>query len=62
MAFEAALQKACVGNNGDKNLLMPKHVDTAMEAVSQMVFPHRALETQKLWMNHCMYKPHSLTT
>ena len=61
-AFKVSLQEAHTGNNGDKDLLMSEHINMAMEAVSQMVFPHRALETQKLWMNHCMYKPHLLMT
>ena len=32
-------------------------VDKALEAVSQAVFPHRALETQKLWMRRHLKKP-----
>ena len=61
-AFEASLQEARTGDDGAEAPLTPEHVNTAMEAVSQMVFPHRALETQKLWMNRCMYKPCLLTT
>jgi hypothetical protein len=38
------------------------HVDTALTAVATTVFPHRALEIQKLWMNRRMFKPTELTT
>jgi hypothetical protein len=37
-------------------------VTTALGAVTNTVFPHRALETQKLWMNRRMFKPADLTT
>jgi hypothetical protein len=33
-----------------------------MAAVSTSVFPHRALEIQRLWMNRAMRKPYELTT
>ena len=61
-AFEAAVQEARTDGNGNQANLTADHVDTALEAVAQTVFPHRALETQKLWMTRCMYKPRSLTT
>jgi hypothetical protein len=38
------------------------HVDTALNGVATTVFPHRALEIQKLWMNRQMFKPTELTT
>jgi hypothetical protein len=37
-------------------------VASSMAAVAATVFPHQALETQRLWMNHLMYKPRDLTT
>ena len=40
---------------------MEENVQDALEAVSSTVFPHRALEIQKLWMNRRMYKPVELT-
>ena len=39
-----------------------EHVETALRAVTATVFPHRALETQKLWMTRRMYKPADLST
>jgi hypothetical protein len=38
------------------------HVDTALNGVATTVFPHRALEIQKLWINRRMFKPTELTT
>ena len=61
-AFESSLQDARTKEDGTFNQITAEHVDTAMEAVAHTVFPHRALETQKLWMNRSMYKPRSLTT
>jgi hypothetical protein len=37
-------------------------VDAALTAVATTVFPHRALEIQRLWMNRGMRKPYKLTT
>jgi hypothetical protein len=38
-------------------------VDVARTAVATTVFPHRALEIQRLWMNdRGMRKPYELTT
>jgi hypothetical protein len=34
-----------------------KTVSASLNAVAQMVFPFRALETQKQWMQHRMPKP-----
>ena len=41
---------------------MLEFVETALQSVTAIVFPHRALEIQKLWMTRCMYKPVELTT
>ena len=60
-AFEAALDTART-TDGVVAALTPEHVTTAMNAVAETVFPHRALEIQKLWMNRSMYKPRALTT
>ena len=38
------------------------HLDYALNAVAQEVFPHRALEIQKLWMSRGMKKPFKLST
>ena len=61
-AFETSLEEARTADDGTVAAITPEHVTTAMEAVAQTVFPHRALETQKLWMNRSMFKPRSLTT
>jgi hypothetical protein len=37
-------------------------VDATLTAVTTTVFPHRALEIQRLWMNRGMRKPYDLTT
>ena len=37
-------------------------MERALNAVASTVFPHRALEIQKLWMNRRMFKPVELTT
>ena len=61
-AFEAALQERRMNENGEEQPISEEHVQGALEAVSSTVFPHRALEIQKLWMNRRMYKPAELTT
>jgi hypothetical protein len=59
---EAALQTARTGG-ADKveAAIMQEHVMTSMDAVTATVFPHRALQTQRLWMNRSMYKPRAMT-
>ena len=47
---------------GEEQAITAEHVDTALNAVHTTVFPHRALEIQKLWMNRRMFKPMELTT
>lgn len=37
-------------------------VDRALQAVTGSVFPHRALQTQKLWMRRVMRKPVDMST
>jgi hypothetical protein len=39
-----------------------EHIGRAMDQVSNTVFPHRALEIQKLWMVQGMKKPYDLST
>jgi hypothetical protein len=38
------------------------NINVALEAVKASVFPHRALEIQRSWMNRNMFKPVELTT
>ena len=62
--FEAALEAQAEGNEDDEvapQQLTTEMVDTALQAVTASVFPHRALETQKLWMRRHMKKPAGMT-
>ena len=61
-AFEAALQDIRIGKNGEEQPITEIHVVKALEALAATVFPHRAREIQKLWMNHWMYKPAEFLT
>jgi hypothetical protein len=36
-------------------------IEEGLNAIAQMVFPFRALETQKHWMRRCMRKPKELS-
>jgi hypothetical protein len=64
-SFEAALEEAR-RNDDEEDSALPQieavMVDTALTAVATTVFPHRALEMQRLWMNRGMRKPYELTT
>ena len=61
-AFETALQDAhTVDELGDQPITSD-NVQTAIDAVTTTVFPHRSLELQKTWMNRKMFKPIELTT
>jgi len=62
VAFETALQDARVTAEGETLTINTEHVQAALQAVTETVFPHRALETQRLWMNRKMFKPVELTT
>jgi hypothetical protein len=64
-AFETALEDG--RNDPDPNVnalqsLTIEHIGRAMDQVSDAVFPHCALEIQKLWMVRGMKKPYSLST
>jgi len=61
-AFEAALQTARTDAAGVEAQLTQAHVQTALDATAVTVFPHRALEIQRLWMNRSMFKPRTLST
>jgi hypothetical protein len=43
-------------------LLTLEHIIDLMDQVAEAVFPHCALEIQKLWMNRGMRKPMDMTT
>jgi hypothetical protein len=62
-AFEVALEDARqADDNGQAAQLAIEHVDTALVAVATTIFPFRALEIQRSWMNRGMKKPHDLST
>ena len=61
-ALESALQDARTNEAGELDEITSVHVQTALEAVSTSVFPHRALEIQKLWMNRRMFNPADIPT
>jgi hypothetical protein len=42
-------------------LLMEEHVENALCAVSETVFPFSALKTQKQWMSKHINKPYNMT-
>jgi hypothetical protein len=59
-AFKTALEDVLM--DPDPNiqallLLTLEHIIDSMDQVAEAVFPHRALELQKLWMNRGMRKP-----
>jgi hypothetical protein len=64
-AFETALEEIRVDPNPINVApvaLTTEHVETALRAVTTVVFPFRALEVQKQWMLRSMKKPYDLTT
>jgi hypothetical protein len=64
IAYESALAEARTDPNlvNVVALLANEHIETALSAVADIVFPHRALEIQRLWMNREMKKPFNLST
>jgi hypothetical protein len=64
-AFETALEDVPVDPDPNVNQLQAltiEHIGRAMDQVSNAVFPHCALEIQKLWMVQGMKKPYNLLT
>ena len=62
IAFEASLADAMVDVEGVATRTTIDHVATALKAVTSTVFPFRALEMQKQWMQRKMHKPADLST
>ena len=62
-AFEAALEEARANpDNPEEPLpITVEHVNSALGTVTTEVFPHRALEMQKMWMQRGMKKPYNLS-
>ena len=61
-AFEAALEESRINEGAEEQPITEDDVERALNAVASTVFPHQALEIQKLWMNRRMFKPAELTT
>ena len=60
--FNAAFQEARTNEAGVEAPATADHVKSALKAVTELIFPHRALEIQRLWMNKRMFKPPELST
>jgi len=60
--FDVAFQEARTNAAGNLLPATEDHVKEALSAVTKTVFPHRALEIQRLWMNRRMFKPADLNT
>ena len=62
-AFDTALEDVRINPDVDEAPLPLSNelIDEALGQVATTVFPHRALETQKLWMNRGMKKPNDLS-
>jgi hypothetical protein len=62
IAFEAAIEDARTDPNAAALIpLMADHVEESLPAVTTIVLPFRALETQKQWMNKYMKKLYNLS-
>jgi hypothetical protein len=62
IAFEATIEDAWTDPNAAALIpLMADHVEESLCAVTTIVFPFCALETQKQWMNKYMKKPYNLS-
>jgi hypothetical protein len=63
-AFETALEDSRVNPDAEDEQPLPlttEVIEKALSLVAHSVFPHRALETQRLWMNRGMRKPAELS-
>ena len=59
--FEAALDKARMTDKGTVDQMTVNHIETSLEAVTETIFLHCTLKTQKRWMNWAMKKPLGLS-
>jgi hypothetical protein len=60
--FIAFGQDARTAEDSQISPISVENVNQALSAVTETVFPHQSLETQRLWMNRKMFKPVELTT
>ena len=64
-AFEVALEDARNPEDGLDNELEDmtlEHIEQSLRSVTEIVFPFRALETQKQWLTRYFKKPYDLST
>ena len=63
--FEEKIEELCdptlPDGTQDSIALSDKIIKLGLNAVAETIFPHRALETQKLWMRRGMKKPKELS-
>jgi hypothetical protein len=62
MSYEAAMEDDRT-NPEDKSLMVPmtkQHIDNALLAVTNQIFPYCALKTQKQWMSKYARKPYKM--
>src|SRR5687767_9173433 len=60
--FETVISEITLDENDDPVALTMAMVTKALADVSNTIFPHRALESQRQWMRKSLKKPHNLTT
>ena len=64
-SFEASIEEDRTPDSDEDDnrmiALTTKMIDSALEAVSREIFPHCALENQKLWMRRSICKPKEMT-
>jgi hypothetical protein len=61
-SYEAAMEDKCT-NPEDKSLMVPmteQHIHDSLLAVTNQIFPYRALKTQKQWMSKYARKPYKM--
>jgi hypothetical protein len=64
-AFETALEDARNPEDGIDDELLDmtlEHIESSLRSVTEIVFPFRALETQKQWMTRDFKKPYDLSS
>jgi hypothetical protein len=64
-AFETALEDARNPEDGIDDELVDmtlEHIESSLRSVTEIVFPFRALETQKQWLTRYFKKPYELST
>jgi hypothetical protein len=61
-SYEAAMEDNCTDPD-DESFMVPmteQHIDGALLAATNQIFPYRALETQKQWLSNYTRKPYEM--